>query len=90
MPSHRCQFIWFVADSTVVRNRNPSTPANCFEPFLVRRIRSEVVDVALDHDATCSEDLGEASAEVAIGEKDLAQAARSYKTACSISPSVNP
>jgi hypothetical protein len=46
--------------------------------------------VALDHDATCSEDLGEASAEVAIGEKDLAQAARSYKTACSISPSVNP
>jgi hypothetical protein len=41
--------------------------------------------VPLDGQTRCCEDLWEALAEVAVGKEDEAQAARSYKTASSIS-----
>ncbi len=51
---------------------------------------SEVVAVAFYLKTAGLQDCGKLMSEVAIGEKDSTQAARSYRTACSMSASLKP
>jgi hypothetical protein len=46
--------------------------------------------VPLDAQTAVAQNLGKPFAEVSVSEEDTAQAARSYRTACSISSSDNP
>lgn len=45
----------------------------------------EVVDMPLDRQPRAAKNLRELQAEVAVGEENNTQAARSYRTACSMS-----
>lgn len=71
------ELIGFVADATVVGHRNPAVFADGLQPFLVGAIGRKVVAMPLDRKSALYEDVGEGVSEIAIGEKDQAQAARS-------------
>ena len=55
------------------------------KPLFVRAIRWKQVVVSLYPQAGIGENLGKTLAQVAVSEVDVTQAARSYRTACSIS-----
>jgi hypothetical protein len=57
--------------------RNPPALADLLQPHLVSRFRYKVISVSLDGQAAPPENLREAVSEVAVGEIDKAQAARS-------------
>jgi hypothetical protein len=61
----------------VVGERDPAALADRLQPHFIRRLFSEMVGVAFDRQAGGTEHLREAFAEIAIGEIDKAQAARS-------------
>ena len=60
-----------------MRQRNPTPLADGFEPDLVRGVVGKMIGVALDRQAGGFQNLGESLAEIAIGEIDKVQAARS-------------
>jgi hypothetical protein len=90
MLDHRGQFVGNIPNAPVVRDRDASVLAAVFEPLFVRPLRQEEVVVSLDGERGCDENRGELLAEVPIGEIEPAHAARSYRTASSISASVRP
>jgi len=51
---------------------------------------AKVVAVPLDDEPRCRKNVGESIAEIAVGEKDNAQAPARYSTACSISATLSP
>ena len=57
--------------------RDPATLPSRLKPCLVRCVRRKVILVSLDRETARPENLGKALAEIAIGEIDKAQAARS-------------
>jgi methylphosphotriester-DNA--protein-cysteine methyltransferase len=69
--------IRLIANAAIVRKRNPAALADGCEPYLVGRVRRKVVRVSLDRQTVRSKNLGEAFAEIAIGEIDKVQATRS-------------
>ena len=71
------EFIRFVTDAAIVGERDPAAFPDRLKPRLVRRIRREVIRVPLDCQTAGFENLRESFAEIAIGEIDKAQAARS-------------
>ena len=71
------KFVRRVADSLIVAEGDASVPAAVFKPLLVRSIWREKVVVPLDRKAGGREDIGKAFAQVAVGEIDADQAARS-------------
>lgn len=84
------KFVGLVADPAVMGDRDPATLADGLKPGFVGAVVLEVVLMALDSEASLSQDLREAGAEVTVGEEDNAQATRSYSTACSISVGLRP
>ena len=74
---HGRQFVGFVPDAAVVRDRHP-LPLGCqLEPFLISGGRCKVVRMPLDEDAGLAKDPRELQTKIAIGEEDNLQAARS-------------
>lgn len=90
MADYRLKLVGFVANSAVVTDGDPALLADCFQPFIVGTIRLEVIRMPLDLEASSGKDFGELLAEVAIREENATQAARSYRTACSISDCSRP
>lgn len=84
------KFVGLVADPAVVGGRDPAPLADGLKPGLVGAVVGEVVLMALDAEASLSQDFREAGAEVTVGEEYNAQATRSYSTACSISVALRP
>lgn len=82
---HGVTLVRFVSNSTIMSGRDPAALAHRFKPGLIRRIRREMICVPFDGETARSENFGEAFPEVAIGEVDEAQAARSQRAACSTS-----
>ena len=60
------------------------------EPLLIRARRRKEFVMPLDCQARVTKDLRKPLAEIAIGKVTPVQAARSYRTACSISAEVKP
>lgn len=58
-------------------HRNPAAFAAGLQPFFVGAIGRKVVAMPLDRKPALYEDVGEGVSEIAIGEKDQTQAARS-------------
>jgi len=56
---------------------NPLGPTDLRQPVFVRTFGREVIAVSLNGEARALQDLREEGAEVAIGEEDKRQAARS-------------
>lgn len=77
VPDDGRQLIGLVADAGVVSDRDPAVSTNCFEPLFIRGGGPEVIAVSFDPQPGCAQDLGKPFAEVAVGEEDMAQAARS-------------
>ena len=77
MPNDGVQLIRFVADAAIVRERNPAAFADYLQPGGVRRIMREVIGMPLDRQPCRPENFGKALSQIAIGEIDKAQAARS-------------
>src|ERR1700722_221094 len=71
------ELIRLVANPAIWRECDPSALAGRPEPQLVRRIVGEVISVPLDCQVAGFQNLRESFAEIAIGEIDKAQAARS-------------
>ena len=71
------EFIRLVANPPIVRECDPTALADLLEPQRVRRIIGEVISVPLDCQTAGFQNLGELFAEIAIGEINKAQAARS-------------
>ena len=79
------EFVRRVTDALVVRDGDAAVATAVFEPLLVRAIRRKQIVVSLYPQASIGENLGKAFTKVAVGKLDVTQAARSYRTACSIS-----
>lgn len=85
MGNDRGKFVRLVPDAAVMTERNPATSCSLTQPYIVRAIVREVVDMPLDSQPRAAKNLRELQAEVAVGEENNTQAARSYRTACSMS-----
>lgn len=81
----RLAFVDLVANALVVRDRDATLGAAILQPLLVGAIRRKQIVVAFDLVAGSSQDGWKLLSKIAVGEKDPAQAARSYRTASSIS-----
>lgn len=77
MPFDRRELVGFVADAAVVRNGEPLVVAHSREPFFVSGIGREQVRVPNDGQSGGVQSVAELLAEISIGEKRRAQAARS-------------
>jgi hypothetical protein len=71
------EFVRLVADAAVVRERDLAALSDFLQPGLVGRIVGKVISVPLDRQTAGFQNLRESFAEIAIGEIDKAQAARS-------------
>jgi hypothetical protein len=70
-------FVQFVTDATIMGERDPAALAGRLEPRLIRRIWRKMISMPLDRLAARPENVGEAFAEITIGEIDKTHAARS-------------
>lgn len=77
MVDHSLPFIWGIADTAVMGQRNPAPPADLRKPFHIGRIVNEMIGVPLNRQPCTLQDLREPCPEIAIREIDIAQAARS-------------
>lgn len=77
VPNDSSALIGLVANAMIVGQRNPATLTHDLQPRLVGGVRRKVVVVQFYCKASGFENLGKAFAEIAIGEIDKAQAARS-------------
>ncbi len=77
MPHDGVALVRFVADAAIVGERDPAALTNSLQPHFVGRVRRKVIRVSLDRQTGRPENLGKALTEIAIGEIDKAQAARS-------------
>jgi len=77
MPNHRGQLVRLVANSPIVGQRYPPARADHGEPVFIAGVGREVVAVPLDRETRASQDVGESGAEIAVGEENNLQAARS-------------
>ena len=77
MVDHRLAFVWGIADTPVMGERDPAPPADLRKPFLIGRIVDKVIGVPLYRQSGILQDFREPGPEIAIREIDKAQAARS-------------
>lgn len=77
VPYHGGQLVGLVADAGIAAQRYPAALADGAQPFFVGAVGRKVIAVPFDREPTCREDVWEGVAEVAIGEENEAQAARS-------------
>jgi len=85
VPHDRVALSWFVSNTAVVSECYPTALTNLCEPNFVGCIMSKVIGVPLDHQAACHQNCPKLLSQVAVGEIDAGQAARSYTTASSMS-----
>ena len=77
MPDDGVALIRLVANTAVVGEGDPAALADLLQPRFVRRVVREMTRVPLDGQAAVLQNLRESLTEVAVGEIDKAQAARS-------------
>ena len=77
MPHDRVPLGRLVADAAVVGERGRTAPLDLREPHFIRRVMSKVIGVPLDIQAACPNIRAKLLSEVAVGEVDAGQAARS-------------
>lgn len=77
MPHDRVALVWLVADAPVVRQRDPAASTDFRQPYLIGRIGSKMITMALDRQAARFQNLTKLLAEVTIREIAARQAARS-------------
>jgi ORF6N domain len=77
-------------EMSVFGDRDPPSLSDRREPVLVGTVGCEVVPMLLNAQSRGCESVRKPGAEIAVGEENEAQAARSYRTACSISASLRP
>ncbi len=77
MPHNSIALVRFIANPTIMSERDPAVFADRFKPNFIRGVRREVIRVPFDSQTARSENLGKALSEIAIGKVDEAQAARS-------------
>lgn len=90
MRNDRRELVRLVANPRIVRHCNPASSGHVAKPGLVCAVVSEVVGVTFYLKPGVAKNGRELQSEVAVGEKDDTQAARSYSTACSTSAVVSP
>lgn len=90
MTHNRSQLVGLVTDPLVMRDRDAAVLPDVLEPLLVGAVVREAIEVPFDGQSGGREDVGKAVAEIAVGEEDKPQAARSYSTASSISGGSRP
>lgn len=90
MADHGGKLVRLVANPSIMRDCYPAARADYLQPFFIPVIRREVISVTLDGQSGSCEDGGKSSTQIAIGEENASQAARSYTIACSISAMVRP
>ena len=71
------EFIRFVTDAAIVGERDPAALSDFLQPCLVGPIVGNMIGVPFDLESAGFQNLRESFAEIAIGEIDKAQAARS-------------
>lgn len=74
---NRGQLVRCVSDALVVRDGNAPVSAAILEPLLVRTIVREEITVSFDDQSRVTQPFREPLPQIAIGEIDAAQAARS-------------
>lgn len=77
MVDHRLSFVWGIADTTVMGQRDPAPPADLFKPFFVGRIVDKMIGMPFNLQPGVPQDIRESISEIAIREIDKTQAARS-------------
>jgi len=77
MTPNGAELVRLVSDPTIVGDRDPAVLPDVLEPRLIGAVGWEEIVVPLDGQSGVDEDLWKALAEIAVGEKDKAQAARS-------------
>ena len=77
VPDDCCAFVRLVADASVMGESYPFALSDLCQPLFVGTVGSEVIRVSFEGEARALQDLREAGAEIAIGEEDKRQAARS-------------
>ena len=90
MSNDCCKLVGLVADSSVVSDGDPSALSDGLQPLLVGTSWREMVLMPLNTQFSRCENVGKPGAKIAVGEEDKTHAARSYRTACSISASLKP
>ena len=70
-------FVWGIADTTVMGERDPAPPTDLRKPFLVGRIVDKMIGVPFNRQPGILQDVREPSPEIAIRKINKAQAARS-------------
>lgn len=73
----RVAFVRLVANALIVGQRDPAAPTDFCKPYIIGRIMSEVIDVALDDLAARSQNRTKLFAKISVGEIAASQAARS-------------
>ena len=77
MVDHCLEFVWGIADTTIMGKRDPTPPAHLREPFLVGHVVDKMIGVPFNRQPGVLQDVREPSPEISIRKIDEAQAARS-------------
>lgn len=77
MRNDRCKFIRLVSNAAVVSERYPAVSCGLTQPYIVRAVVREMVDVPLDGQTCAAKDVRELQAEITVCEENNTQAARS-------------
>ena len=77
MPCHGGPLIWFVANATIVGKCHPLPPSYILQPYLIGAGGRKEISMPPHVQSTGAENFRKLLAQVAIGEIDPAQAARS-------------
>lgn len=77
VPDDRGLFVRLVADATIMTECNPLVSSDLFQPVLIGTVRRKEVGMPAHVQPACAEDIGKLLAQIAVGEIDPAQAARS-------------
>ena len=77
MANHGSEFVGLVANASVVRDNHPAALTYRLQPDFVGTVVGKMIAVSLDRRTGGGKNLRKALPEVAVGEKDRAQAARS-------------
>ncbi len=81
----RFALVEFVPDALIVGDRDALVGAAVFQPLFVRTARRKQIAMPFDFQPCYDKNGRELLPEIAVGEINAAQAARSYRTASSIS-----
>ncbi len=73
----RVAFVRLIANMAIMSQRDPTTPADFPQPHFVGCVRWKMIEMLLDDEPSRPENIRETLTQIAVGEIDKAQAARS-------------